>query len=191
MLLLKVGKYENLQMFRSGIVYFSPLETFRNDGTLFRGDLYEGKLFIDTKKGFWINGIDFSSYIEEATESFVGSENVVIFCASILDNSNSRPILPNGIDFYDDFYKEMRKFGQYAVVFDSNDLVKHVRAALENKQCASAWGPVTYCDKRDSAKVEKFYHERKSVYKEATIYFLKGVDQIMLAPGRNDHFRLN
>lgn len=173
MLLIKVGKHEHLNQFLNGIVYFNPLDTFRNDGTCFRGDQYEGKVFIDTSKGFWINGTDISQYIAEATQTFVGSENVLIFCASIIDDTNSKPIPPNGIDFSDDFYNTMRKFGDYAVVFDSKELVKNIREALSDKKCTSAWGPVCYCDKRNSLQLSKTYHDNEDTFGEATIYFLK------------------
>ena len=169
-------KRENLQKFCDGIIYFNPLIVFRQDGTLFRGDKYEGKILIDAEKGIHIDGNDMSPYVEEATISYEGSDNVLIFCASILNEETTHPI-KDGIAINDDFISEMRKFGKYAIIFKAEDLSNHIRESLLEMKCDTAWGPVAYCDKKDYSQSKMLYKEKEELYGDAAIFFLKRSDQ--------------
>lgn len=175
MWLLKVGKREHLELFRDGVVHFNPISFFRGDGTSFRGDAMEGTYVIDTSKGFLVDGIDISKYGSgfRATQTYVDSDGTLIFCAALLDNSNSQPVAPNAINLFDAFAEEMKKFGQYAVVFELDGFVRNINAALHNRKCNTAWGKVVYCNKEDHASVRDFVSNSKNRLGETAIYFLK------------------
>jgi hypothetical protein len=175
MLMIKVGKYEHLQSFKQGNIHFNPLSFFRNDGTNFRGDKLEGTYVIDTSKGFFINGIDISKVGSgfRATQTYVDSDCTLIFCAAVLDEHNSQIVSPNIVNLSDEFSDEMRKFGQYAVVFEREGFIKSIQAALNETVCNTAWGRVQYCDKDNHAAVGDFITKNKERFGDATIYFLK------------------
>lgn len=175
MYMIKVGKYEHLELFRNGNVHFNPLSLFRNDSTRFRGDELEGTYVIDTSKGFFVNGVDISKFGVgfRATQTYEDSDNVLIFCAAVLDNGNSQPVRSNAINLFDEFSSAMREFGQYAVVFDGIKFLESIRVALEEKRCNSAWAKVEYCDKNDYKKVREIISKTKEKLGDTSIYFLK------------------
>lgn len=82
MLLMKVGKYEHLELLRNGHVHLNPLSRFRDDETNFRGDALEGSYRLDINKGIYINGVDISK-IGEGLE-------VVMFIRLFLDITGYR-----------------------------------------------------------------------------------------------------
>lgn len=170
---MKVGKPEHLDSFRDGNVYFSPLSRFRGDGTLFRGDSMEGKTKIDISKGFWVNGKNISDYLEEVTYSHVGSDDVLVFCAAILDDSNIKIVSHDQIAIDQKFLTEMRKFGQYAVVFDLEQFTACVTERTKQYQYDYGFRSVTYVDKADHAAVTEFFKENQKIFDSDAIYFLK------------------
>lgn len=175
MYLFKVGKYEHLELLKNGIVHFMPLSYFRGDGTAFRGDELEGKYIIDASKGVFINGIDISKFGEgfRATMTHADSDDVLIFCAAILEQNNFEKLSPNSCGFEESFLGEMRKFGKYAIAFDPLQFIDSINAALNDIQCNSAWGKVTYCDKNDHIRMRDCIRDMEERHSDSTIYFIK------------------
>lgn len=175
MLLIKFGKKEHLQMFKDGSVHFNPLSLFRNDGTAYRGDELEGKYVIDTSKGFFIDGIDISKFGSgfQATQTYENSDDVLIFCAAVLDSSNSLIESANKINVDDTFIREMRKFGQYAVVFDGAEFASRVTETLKTMHCNLAYNGIEYCNKNDHEGMRSKINKLKPVLEDFSIYFIK------------------
>lgn len=175
MVLIKFGEKEHLQMLKEGSVHFNPLSRFREDTTLFRGDELEGKYIIDTSKGFFIDGIDISKFGEgaRATLTYEDSDDALIFCAAVLDSSNSQFVDSHRINVEDSFIEEMRKFGQYAIVFDGTTFVSKVNSALDILHCNRAYHGVEYCNKNNHVAVHSIIQKLKPILDNDTIYFIK------------------
>jgi len=175
LVLIKFGEKEHLQMLKEGSVHFNPLSRFREDTTLFRGDELEGKYIIDTSKGFFIDGIDISKFGEgaRATLTYEDSDDALIFCAAVLDSSNSQFVDSHRINVEDSFIEEMRKFGQYAIVFDGATFVSKVNSALDILHCNRAYHGVEYCNKNNHVAVHSIIQKLKPILDNDTIYFIK------------------
>lgn len=176
MLLFKVGKYEHLKSFICGNVHFTPLSYFRADGTLYRGDELEGKLVVDTSKGVYINGVDISKMGAEVriTQTYLNSDNTLIFCASRIDSNNAQK---DG-DEYNvsvEFIKEMRKFGEYAVVFELDTFANSLFERLKNEGCRSSCSKVAYCDKNNSNDVSEQIAKKREILKSSSLYYIKDI----------------
>lgn len=178
MILIKFGRQEHLQLLKEGLVHFNPLSLFRQDGTAFRGDKLEGTYVIDTSKGFFVDGIDIAKLGSgfRATQTYVGSDDVLIFCAAVLDRSNSIIESANKINIEDSFIFEMRKFGQYAVIFDGELFASRVTDALSQFHCNLAYHGIEYCNKTDHAGMRMKIKELEPTFGESTIYFIKDKD---------------
>lgn len=168
--LFKVGKREHLELLKKGKVHFTPLSFFREDGTAFRGDELEGtylcqKLIID--------GIELPSSGAKIKLSHADSDDVLMFCASMLNSRNFQGVSERVCNLTDSFMEEMRKFGQYAVVFDCMQFINSVKNALNGVRCNSVWGPVTYCNKKDHTRMSRCKKDIEARLSDATIYFIK------------------
>lgn len=179
MLLLKVGKKEHLELLRKGHIHFNPLSLFRNDGTNYRGDALEGTYRIDTSRGIFINGVDISKIGEgmEVTMTYQHSDDILIFCGAILDDSTSVKVVNDSgltdVQFRPEFLKEIKQFGQYAVGFESKHFVKAVEAALKDKQCNYGYSKVAYIDKWDFEAVSTYLNRTNENLGDEATYFLK------------------
>lgn len=175
MYLFKVGKREHLELLKDGIVHFTPLSYFRGDGTTFRGDLLEGTYVMDTSRGFFINGVDISKLGEgfKATMTHADSDDVLVFCASMLEQKNFEKHSSNSIGFEEDFFNEMRKFGQHAIILDHLQFIENIKAALCDVQCNSAWRRVVYCDKSDHIRMRECIKGLEDQHSDSIIYFIK------------------
>lgn len=131
-------------------------------------------MYIDTTKGFWINGVDISPYIKEngVEYGFEGGENVQIFCASLLDQNNCIEIAENSIDLTPEFLREIKKFGEYSVVFDGESFIKSMNEALKNEKCDRDWNRVHYCTKTNHEDVHQYFTTNKYEISDS-LYFLK------------------
>ena len=168
--LFKVGKREHLELLKEGKVHFTPLSYFREDGTAFRGDEFEGKYRC---QGLTIDGIELPSSGAKITLFHADSDDVLIFCASMLDSSNYQRISDHVCNLTDSFLAEMRKFGRYAVVFDCVQFIDSIQNALNGVRCNSAWGPVAYCNKNDFTRIGKCRKNVEARLSDAAIYFIK------------------
>lgn len=175
MYLFKVGKQEHLELLRNGIIHFMPLSYFRGDGTAFRGDELEGKYIIDTSQGLFINGIDVSKFGTgfRATMNYVDSDDVLIFCAAMLEQKNFEKHSSDSFAFEESFFNEMRKFGQYAIIFDHLQFIDSIKVALSNIRCNFTWGKVTYCNKNDHIHMRECIKNMEGQHSDTTIYFIK------------------
>lgn len=141
-LLIKFGKQEHLEQLKNGIVHFSPIELFQEDPTDFRGDKMEGKHYIDTSKPFLMNGTDISMYIKEAVASYELNCPVCSFSASLLSYKNCHIVSEGEYAPNDDFIAEMKKFGDYFLLFNAFDFIDSLAKEFEITGCGYEYHPM-------------------------------------------------
>lgn len=161
MILLKFGKREHLEMLRRGIFHFSTLDTFVADQTDFRGDSREGKLILDTRETFLIDGKNYAPYIKEAAITYVGFESILSFSASIL-NFDICHITEDGayaVNF--DFIEEMQQFGDSFLVLRADELIEYLEEKFQESKCYYAAHPIVYCEKTDFDGIREIFKQKK------------------------------
>lgn len=155
MLFMKFGKKEHLEQLKNGIVHFSPLSTFVEDPSSFRGDPLEGKLLIDLSYPVLINGMDITPYVKQATQSFVGFDSILSFSASMLNHRNCH-VYKNGLySPNDDYIAEMAQFGSHVLIFSATDFVIALKNTLKSHTCNFEYHPIFYCNKTDHTSISE------------------------------------
>ncbi|MFT3982293.1 MAG: hypothetical protein QM697_00185 [Lachnospiraceae bacterium] len=153
-LLAKFGEKENLEALKNGQLYFTPVQIFRNDGTDYRGDKYEGAKSLNPKKISICddNGKDFFKDLgiprpDSAMEFIQDDEDTFMFCASII----SKEILvkdekENSYSFTDTYKDKMRNFGDYVLIFQSAEIIDHIKEEKKIFEPKISWeaGAITY-----------------------------------------------
>lgn len=180
MLLIKFGKKEHLEQLKKGIVHFSSLEVFQNDPTSFRGDNMEGQLFLDPSKPFLINGTDFSKHIESVILSYKlecedGSECIPLsFSASMLSKKNCHKLSDETYTINEDFLAEMMQFGNSFLVFNGYGFMDSLKLAFDKALCDYEFHPISYIDKHDYQRVQRYFNLLSEDRKQCGHLFLKG-----------------
>ena len=198
-LLIKFGKKEHLEQLKNGIVHFSPIEQFQEDPTDFRGDKMEGKHYIDTSKPFLINGTDISMYIEEAVVSSELNCPVCSFSASLLSYNNCHMVSEGEYAPNDDFIAEMRKFGDYFLVFNAFDFIDSLAKEFEITGCGYEYHPMVYIDKHNHELVRGYFDTKSEDQKSTAHLFVKDTSNAyplqnewrMIFLDHSNHYRLN
>lgn len=136
MFLVKYGTKEHLEMLANGIIYFNQVSKYREDGTAYRGDKNEGRIPIDpTKiKLFDNNGNNiFEDFPlpDSVMQPVQGDDDVLMFCASAITKEvlNKRE---NGYIFSEEYKEAINHFGEYALLFKSNDFLHLINEAQQN-----------------------------------------------------------
>ena len=128
-LLLKFGEREHMEQLKAGILYFSPVSKYRNDGTAYRGDINEGCVPIDpssisifSKDGEDLFA-DLRSQCISAKYSLENDDTLFMFCAAMITSSvlQLKNSINNEYIFRQDFRDEMKKFGNYVFLFHLNE----------------------------------------------------------------------
>lgn len=198
-LLIKFGKKEHLEQLKNGIVHFSPIELFQEDPTDFRGDKMEGKHYIDTSKPFLINGTDISMYIEDAVVSYELNCPVCSFSASLLSYNNCHMVSEGEYAPNDDFIAEMKKFGDYFLVFNAFDFIDSLAKEFEITGCGYEYHPVVYIDKHNHELVRGYFDTKSEDQKSTAHLFVKDTTNSyplqnewrMIFLDHSNHYRLN
>ena len=198
-LLIKFGKHEHLEQLKNGIVHFSPIEQFQEDPTDFRGDKMEGKHYIDTSKPFLINGTDISMYIKEAVVSYELNCPVCSFSASLLSYNNCHMVSEGEYAPNDDFIAEMRKFGDYFLIFNAFDFIDSLAKEFEITGCGYEYHPMVYIDKHNHELVRGYFDTKSEDQKSTAHLFVKDTTNSyplqnewrMIFLDHSNHYRLN
>ena len=198
-LLIKFGKQEHLEQLKNGIVHFSPIEQFQEDPTDFRGDKMEGKHYIDTSKPFLINGTDISMYIKEAVVSYELNCPVCSFSASLLSYNNCHMVSEGEYAPNDDFIAEMRKFGDYFLIFNAFDFIDSLAKEFEITGCGYEYHPMVYIDKHNHELVRGYFDTKSEDQKSTAHLFVKDTTNSyplqnewrMIFLDHSNHYRLN
>lgn len=178
MLLIKIGKREHLELLQKGYIHFNHLSLFRADGTAYRGDALEGTCRVDASRGLYINGVDISKIGAglEVTYTYQHSDDVLIFCAAVLDESNTIVTEKDGKQYREltpIFLEELKKFGSHAVMFQSSHLIKSVSSYLNTRNCNYGYCKVEYVDKQDFEAVSAYFQKKHKQLGDEAIFFLK------------------
>ena len=120
-LIAKFGKKEHIEQLKNGNIFFNSIETYRNDGTDYRGDSMERRIPIDPKsiKIFDKTGkniFDKIPYPDTVIHSIVNDENLLMFCAATI----TKNIMVNKKDniwvFNKEFQAAVKDFGDYVLL---------------------------------------------------------------------------
>ena len=198
-LLIKFGKQEHLEQLKNGIVHFSPIEQFQEDPTDFRGDKMEGKHYIDTSKPFLMNGTDISMYIKEAVASYELNCPVCSFSASLLSYKNCHIVSEGEYAPNDDFIAEMKKFGDYFLLFNAFDFIDSLAKEFEITGCGYEYHPMVYIDKHNHELVRGYFDTKSEDQKSTAHLFVKDTTNSyplqnewrMIFLDHSNHYRLN
>lgn len=178
-LIAKFGEKEHLEQLQRGEIFFNAIQSYRNDGTDYRGDSMEGRIPIDPQKIkiFDEKGKDIFERLprpKTAIQSLLGDENLMMFCASaismeiLIQNENQ------GWNFKEEFKKNIKNFGKYVLVLSSLELLEHIEKAEDESRQKINFdsGIILYRDLTD------FEHtgEYRTTGSPLDRYFVKGLD---------------
>lgn len=178
-ILAKFGKKEHLEQLKEGNIFFNAIQTYRDDGTDYRGDKMEGRIPIDpTKiKIYDEEGNDIFEklpYPYSVIESFIGDEKLMMFCASVINIEFMDHIKDDRWTFKEEFKLAVQNFGDYVLILRSADILDHIEAARDCKgqRIGRSSGRILYRDMTD--------FENTNAYRETGSwldrYFVKGLD---------------
>lgn len=162
MLFLKFGKKEHLQQLKEGVVHFRPLSSFVGDSTCFRGDRLEGRLLLDLKHPFLINGVDFAPYAKEIVLSYDGFDSILSFSAAMLNYDNCHITKDGLFTPNDDFIEEMAAVGDHVLIFRAEDFIWQLRERIKTNKCNCVYHPIFYCDKTDHETISKYFENKRN-----------------------------
>lgn len=201
--IFKFGKKDNLEDLKSGNLYFSPVDKYRNDGTYFRGDRNEGCVPLDPSS-VHVNGQYISNYLASATMVYESEKGLYMFCAASLTESIYMPYdgKPN---LKSDFKKAIRPFGDYVFVVNRTELVKRICEAKDKhpEKLGVMWDNITYRDlnsysielrelyNRSGTKLDRFF-VKSNEYEHQNEWriIIYGLETALL-PNNNEAFSIN
>ena len=173
MLLIKFGKKEHLEQLKKEIIHFSTLETFQKDPTSYRGDRLDGKILLDSRKPFIINGQDISSYIKEAAISYETDCPQLSFSAAMLSMKNCHKQSNDTYTINDSFVQEMQQFGDYFLLFNALPFIEALTNEFVRTQCLFEYHPLTYIDKSNHQLVQEHFARMSDEEKRFGHLFIK------------------
>jgi len=181
--LAKFGKKEHLESLKKGLLYFNPIQKYRDDGTDFRGDPNEGVIPIDpsrisikdSKGRDWFNDLGIprpTSVMKQAQND----SNTFIFCSAIISKNVLIPHEDkiNSV-LCETFKNAIRKFGEYVLLFNSYEIITRLIKVQKTFEPRFGYmsGPIIYRDLADFSEIgdyHKAYRISSSFYDR---YFVK------------------
>lgn len=178
-LLAKFGEREHLEQLQRGEIFFNCIQSYRTDGTDYRGDSMEGRIPIDSQriKIFDKEGKDIFERLprpETAIQSLLGDENLMMFCASaiskeiLIQNENQR------WNFKKEFKKNIKNFGKYVLILYSLELLEHIEKAEDEsgQKINFDSGIILYRNLKDFEHTDEY----RTTGSPLDRYFVKGLD---------------
>ncbi|OUQ60379.1 hypothetical protein B5E58_00480 [Tyzzerella sp. An114] len=139
-LIAKFGNKNHLEQLQNGNIFFNSIQAYRNDGTDYRGDSMEGKIPINPTdiKIFNSEGkniFETLPYPDIAIESILDDENLMMFCAAMINIEILDNVKNNKWHFKDIFKSSIKDFGDYVLLLWSTELLDHIKSSTDlNKQ---------------------------------------------------------
>lgn len=135
-LIAKFGKEEHIRQLQQGKIFFNSIQKYRDDGTDYRGDSLEGRMPLNP------NDIEIYSACGErmfdsiprpdfVTQSVLGDENLMMFCASTITKNILTEVDENIWCFNDAYKQAMADFGDYVMLFWSFELLEKIKTAVD------------------------------------------------------------
>lgn len=137
-LIAKFGERKHLEQLQKGNIFFNVIQEYRKDGTNYRGDRMEGKIPIDphSLKIYDEEGNNIFEMIpcpSSVTMSLNGDEGILMFCAAIINETNTIRISENEWIFKEEFKSAIQSFGKYVLILQSGELLKHIQKSTDEK----------------------------------------------------------
>jgi len=181
-ILAKFGKLEYLELLKDGHLYFSPIKVLRDDGTLYRGDINEGKVPIDPQK-FYINGKSLINDYklpppDSLMLSYNNDDNRFIFCSAMINNTILEYSSSENSHILCQAFKDnISQFGEHVIIFWSSELIKRLNTVLDNsiKKFGYLFNPISYVDFTDFLGYNYFIEAQKKHSNFYARYFIKDI----------------
>lgn len=177
-LIAKFGSKNHLEQLQNGNIFFNTIQTYRNDGTDYRGDWMEGKIPLNplTVK---IQGEDGENifqtipYPDKVTLSFLGDENLMMFCAAAITMEILENVRDNKWCFKEKFKSAIQNFGEYVLLLWSIELLEHIEygSDLNGQRIVYDSRPVLYRNLGDFDNTEEYRKTGSWLDR----YFVKGL----------------
>lgn len=178
-LIAKFGEKKHLEQLQRGEIFFNSIQSYRNDGTDYRGDSMEGRIPIDPQKIkiFDEEGKDIFERLprpETAIQSLLGDENLMMFCASAISMEILIKSKNQGWNFKEKFKKNIKDFGKYVLVLYSLELLEHIEKAedVSGQKINFDSGMILYRDFTDFEHTDEY----RTMGSPLDRYFVKGLD---------------
>lgn len=162
-LIAKFGQKEHIKQLKDGNIFFNSIETYRNDGTDYRGDLMEGRIPIDPRSikifdEMGKNIFDYVSYPDSIAQSIVGDENLMMFCAATITKNIVASKKDNIWVFNKEFQASVKDFGDYVLLLWTAELLEHISNAVDinGQRIAYDSGMILYRDLTDYEHTEEY-----------------------------------
>lgn len=177
-LIAKFGMREHLEQLQKGEIFFNAIETYRNDGTDYRGDSMEGRIPIDPEKIkiYDKEGKDIFERFPRpdiAYEGLAGDENIMMFCGAAITTEIMDNVKDNIWHFKEDFKTAIQNFGEYVLLIWSIELIEHIDKAMDivGQKILYNSGLICYRDFENFTDMDK-YRESENMDDR---YFVKGL----------------
>lgn len=176
--LVKYGKKEHLEDLKNGKIFFNAIKKYRNDGTDYRGDSMEGRIPIDPssimiydKDGK--NIFDYLPRPDKVTQMLYNDENFLMFCASAITKEIMEEKEKNHWKLSEEYKKEMKQFGDYALMFWSSEFLEKIIMAekIHIPRFGHDAGIVKYHDLSDFSDMSAY----RTMGVMTDRYFVKGL----------------
>lgn len=162
-LIAKFGKKEHLEQLQKGDIFFNAIQTYRDDGTDYRGDAMEGRISIDpTKIEIYDEaGNDIFEKIprpDSIVESFADDENLMMFCAAVIEMEITDHVKENIWTFKEEFKEAVQDFGDYVLLLDSAELLNRIEKARDfnGQRIGKSSGRILYRDMIDFENMNEY-----------------------------------
>ena len=135
-LIAKFGEKEHLEQLKSGNIFFNSIQTYRNDGTDYRGDYMEGKIPINPKtiKTIYSSGNNLFEnipYPDHVVEYILDDEDLLMFCAATITTKIMVPNEKNIWFFNENFKAAVNHFGEYVLLLSTTELLEHIKNSVD------------------------------------------------------------
>lgn len=175
-LIAKFGTEEHLKQLQRGEIFFNSINTYRNDGTDYRGDSMEGKVPINPKTIIIYdkdgnNIFDRIPPPESVVQSFVDDDNLMMFCVSTITHNIMHEVEEGICKFNEDFINAVKDFGDYVLLLHTSELLEHIHTTSDpsGQKIGYDSGMILYRDLSDFEHTEE-YRKTGSIL---DIYFVK------------------
>lgn len=180
MIFAKFGEQKHLEMLKNGIVYLNPISKYRSDSTLYRGDKNEGMVPLDPTKIKLLdeNGNNLFDKIrppDSVKKAFVGDDDLLIFCVSMITTKMFRRNHSNKLVLTDNYKNAIKDFGESVLLFWPSEFLKLLKTAQKNAIPPFGFDgrPIIYRDLSDFSKDGDYFNAYNTTGNNLDHYFVK------------------
>lgn len=158
----QVWTKKHIEELKNGFIYFNSIQNYRNDLSYYRGDNMEGKILLNPQKIaiYDRNGSDIFEtvpYPDVITQSIIGDEDIMMFCASMIDSRIIEKCGPEKGKIKKEFKDAVKNFGDYALIFWISEFYE--RLLSRSADCNFHMNKIHYYKTNDYEDIEQFIAE--------------------------------